>query len=151
MRRILSLAIILCTIQLAAAKDFGKYQSGTVVRMRLSECTIPRHGVMATLSSAQHPRTDEVCPEYTLVAEKVVFLLEGKTAGQLIPLAEGIDFRLENHELAVRVDDAGHESKFNIKEMMLKSQWESATGTTAEQASTTPGHDSVQEHSYSGR
>jgi hypothetical protein len=48
----------------------------------------------------------------------------GKSSSQLVPLAEVIDFRFKNKELAVRVDDARKESKFGIKEMMLRSQWD---------------------------
>jgi hypothetical protein len=35
-----------------------------------------------------------------------------------------IDFRYYNNELAVRVDDAKHENKFSIKEMILRSEWD---------------------------
>jgi hypothetical protein len=48
----------------------------------------------------------------------------GKSSNQLVPLAEVIDFRIQNKELAVRVDDARKESKFAIKEMTLRSEWE---------------------------
>ncbi len=58
------------------------------------------------------------------MADKVVFLIVGKSSNQLVPLAEVIDFRFQNQELAVRVDDARHESKFAIKEMTLRSQWD---------------------------
>ncbi len=74
--------------------------------------------------SPQAAAAEESCPEYTLVADKVVFLIVGKSSNQLVPLAEVIDFRFQNKELAVRVDDARHESKFAIKEMTLRSQWE---------------------------
>ena len=67
---------------------------------------------------------EEGCPEYTLVTDKVVFLIVGKSSNQLVPLAEVIDFRIQNKELAVRVDDARKESKFAIKEMTLRSEWE---------------------------
>src|SRR5271165_6507051 len=40
------------------------------------------------------------------------------------PQAQVIDFRFHNNELAVRVDDAKHESKFVIREMTLRSQWD---------------------------
>lgn len=67
---------------------------------------------------------EDSCPEYTLVTEKVVFLIVGKSSSQLVPLAEVIDFRFQNKDLAIRVDDARKESKFTIKEMTLRSQWE---------------------------
>ena len=58
------------------------------------------------------------------MTDKVVFLIVGKSSNQLVPLAEIIDFRFQNKELAVRVDDARKESKFAIKEMTLRSQWD---------------------------
>jgi hypothetical protein len=66
----------------------------------------------------------ETCPEYTLVSNEVVFVIVGKSSNQLIPLAETIDFRLQKNELAVRVDDAKHEARFAIKEMIVRSEWE---------------------------
>lgn len=48
----------------------------------------------------------------------------GRSSNQLIPLAETIDFRLQKNELAVRVDDAKRETKFAIKEMIVRSEWE---------------------------
>ncbi len=67
---------------------------------------------------------DESCPEYTLVTDKVVFVIVGKPSNQLVPLAEVVDFRFQNNELAMRVDDARKESKFMIKEMVMRSEWE---------------------------
>jgi hypothetical protein len=42
----------------------------------------------------------------------------------LIPLAETIDFRFHKNELLVRIDDAKKESKFTIKEMLVRSDWD---------------------------
>jgi hypothetical protein len=53
-----------------------------------------------------------------------VYVIVGKSSNQLIPLAETIDFRLHKNELAVRLDDAKHESRFAIKEMMFRTEWE---------------------------
>ena len=63
-------------------------------------------------------------PEYTLVSDSVVYVVVGKSSNQLIPLAERIDFRIQRNELVVRVDDAKHESKFVIKEMIVRSEWD---------------------------
>ena len=79
---------------------------------------------MTAFGPPQLQRPKEACPEYTLVTDKVVFLIVGKSSNQLVPLAEVVDFRFEKKELAVRVDDARHESKFAIKEMTLRSEWE---------------------------
>ena len=79
---------------------------------------------MTAFGPPQAQANEGVCPEYTLLSDKVVYVIVGKSSNQLVPLAEVIDFRLQNRELAVRVDDARKESKFAIKEMTLRSEWE---------------------------
>lgn len=92
--------------------------------MRMSECVFSHRGFMATMVGQPVQVTPDVCPEYTLVSEKVVFVIVGISSNQLIPLADVLDFRLHKNELAVRLDDARHESKFSIKEMILRSEWD---------------------------
>ena len=111
-------------ISVALAAPIGIYQHGTVVRMRMGDCMLMHRGFMNQFGPPQAAVVEESCPEYTLVADKVVFLIVGKSSNQLVPLAEVIDFRFQNKELAVRVDDARKESKFVIKEMTLRSEWE---------------------------
>ena len=106
------------------ATQIGIYQHGTVVRMHMGECLDPRRGFMAALSGTRQLPRSEPCPEYTLVTDKVVYVIVGKF-NQLVPLAETIDFRFRNNELLVRIDDAKHESRFLIKEMSLRAEWES--------------------------
>ena len=79
---------------------------------------------MTTFGPPQASGDEGACPEYVLMTDKVVFVIVGKSSNQLVPLSEVIDFRLQNRELAVRVDDARHESKFAIREMTLRSEWE---------------------------
>jgi hypothetical protein len=117
----LGIALTLC----CQAAWAGVYQHGTVVRMRMVDCLPVRHGFMAAMSGgAPVQPTVEVCPEYTLISDKVVFVIVGKSSDQLIPLADVVDFRFNKNELAMRVDDARRESKFNIKEMILRTDWE---------------------------
>ena len=101
--------------------------------MRMSDCLPARHGFMAAFGAPAVPAAPEVCPEYTLISEKVVFVIVGKSSDQLVPLADVIDFRLQHNELAVRVDDARHESKFSIKEMILRSEWDMVQKHIADQ------------------
>lgn len=42
----------------------------------------------------------------------------------MIPLAETIDFRFHKNELAVQVNDAKRETKFDIKDMVMRSEWD---------------------------
>jgi hypothetical protein len=119
------LALVLSGISVALAAPIGIYQHGTVVRMRMGDCMLMHRGFMNQFGPPQAAVTEEGCPEYTLVTDKVVFLIVGKSSNnQLVPLAEVIDFRIQNKELAVRVGDAHKESKFAIKEMTLRSEWE---------------------------
>lgn len=118
----LGIAIALCCCQVAWA---GVYQHGTVVRMRMVNCMPMNHGFMAAMSGGGvGPIAGELCPEYTLLSDKVVFVIVGKSSDQLVPLADIVDFRFNKNELALRIDDARRESKFTIKEMVLRADWD---------------------------
>ena len=123
MKHKLLLIVVCCTFPFAWGEHLGVYQHGTVVRMRMGECVFAHRGFMASMAG-QGQISPDVCPEYTLVSEKVVYVIVGTSSNQLIPLADVVDFRLHKNELAVRLDDARHESKFNIKEMILRSEWD---------------------------
>src|SRR6201982_1087052 len=103
--------LLICLVPRAWA---GVYQHGTVVRMRMTDCLPAHHGFMMAMSGPAAQIGPEVCPEYTLVSDKVVFVIVGRSADQLIPLADVVDFRFNKNELAMRLDDARHESKFTI-------------------------------------
>jgi hypothetical protein len=100
-----------------------RFQLGTVTRMQTKECTIV-HGGFATVLGSMPQKTEEVCPEYTLASDKVVYVVVGRRSSQFMPLAEEIQFRLYKNELLVRVDDEKREAHFSIKEMQLRSDWE---------------------------
>ena len=121
MKYVLWLLLVFCTVQGAWA---GIYQHGTVVRMRMGDCLPAHHGFMVAFGPPAAPTGPELCPEYTLVSDKVVFVIVGKSSDQLVPLADVVDFRFHTNELAVRIDDAKRESKFSIKEMVLRSEWD---------------------------
>ena len=106
--------------------------------MRMSECILVHRGFRATIGGVPVQTTEELCPEYTLVSDRVVFIIVGKSSNQMVPLAEVIDFRFHNNELAVRIDDARHENKFSIKEMSLRSEWELVQKHFEEQLSVPP-------------
>jgi hypothetical protein len=67
-----------------------------------------------------------------------MFVIRGRLSNQPVPLADVIDFRLHNNELAVRVDDR-HESKFSIKEMILRTEWDRMRQRMEEQLSSSDG------------
>ncbi len=124
MKPTLLLIAMFCSLPAAGAKNLGVYQHGTVVRMRMGDCALSHRGFMAAVGGPSAQVMADICPEYTLVSDKVVFVIVGRSSSQLIPLADEIDFRFHRNELAVRVDDAKHESKFAIKEMILRSEWD---------------------------
>lgn len=130
-----------CTLQLAQAEHVGIYQHGTVVRMRMGDCLLSHHGFVAAMGGGASQLLPDACPEYTLVSDKVVYVIVGRSSNQLIPLADEIDFRLHRNEMAVRVDDARHESKFSIKEMILRSEWDMVQKHISDQLSSSS-HDS---------
>jgi hypothetical protein len=139
MKRVLLLIVAFCGTQTFLSAQTGIYQQGTVVRMRMGECLASQRGFMASLSGNAAPQGEELCPEYTLVGEQVVYVIVGKTSNQLIPLAEDIDFRFKNNELMVRVDDAHHEARFAVREMTLRSTWEHERRDVEEETSA-PAH-----------
>lgn len=108
----------------AQAAWAGVYQHGTVVRMRMVDCVPVHHGFMVAMGGAPSQVMADECPEYTLVSDRVVFVIVGRSSNQLVPLADVVDFRFNKNELAMRIDDARHESKFSIKEMILRSEWD---------------------------
>jgi hypothetical protein len=123
MKHLVLLAILLACTPISVAAEIGIYQHGTIVRMRMGDCLTP-HGFMATISGSPKQQSDDACPEYTLVTDRVVYVIVGKSSNQLLPLAETTDFRFQKNELAVRVDDAKHETRFLIREMALRAEWE---------------------------
>src|SRR5579863_8796687 len=124
MKQILSLTLLLCSFPALSAGQIGIYRQGSVVKMHMGDCMLTHHGFMVAFGGPQIPEPQGACPEYTLVSDDVVFLIVGKSSNQLIPLAESIDFRLQKNELAVRIDDAKHETRFAIKEMVVRREWD---------------------------
>ena len=123
MKRYCVVFVLIVATSMSLAAEIGIYEHGTIIRMKMGECLSPR-GFMATISGTPRQQSDDACPEYTLVTEKVVYVIVGKSSSQLLPLAEITDFRFQKNEIAIRVDDAKHESRFLIREMALRSEWE---------------------------
>lgn len=124
MKRAFCLTFLLFSLPCLLAAQIGIYQQGQIVRMHMGECIPVGHGFMSTLGGQTAPMGPELCPEYTLVTDKVVFVIVGRPSNALIPLAETIDFRFHKNELAVRVNDAKRETKFDIKDMVMRSEWD---------------------------
>ena len=130
--------LFFCALPWAWAGQIGVYQHGTVIRMRMGDCALSHRGFMANFGGPAAQLAQEVCPEYTLVSDKVVFVIVGRSSDQLVPLADVIDFRFHKNELSVRIDDARRESKFSIKEMILRSEWDMVQHHIQDELGATP-------------
>ncbi|MGC2450078.1 MAG: hypothetical protein WA477_20680 [Candidatus Sulfotelmatobacter sp.] len=123
MKRTLLCLFLLSTSTLLFAQNRER-QQGTIIRMRMTDCLGPQHGFMSAMSGGEKIETGALCPEYVLVADKVVYVISGKGSDQLIPLAETTRFRLLKNEMLIRIDDASKESHFHIKAMVLRPEWD---------------------------
>jgi hypothetical protein len=123
MKRTLFCILVLVFPVLLPAQSHS-HQQGTIIRMRMTDCLGPQHGFMAAMSGSGKVEMGEMCPEYVLVADRVVYVISGKTSDQLIPLAEVTRFRLLKNEMLIRIDDASKESHFHIKAMVLRPEWD---------------------------
>jgi hypothetical protein len=123
MKRLLLIVFLLSTSTFLFAQR-REHQQGTIVRMRMTDCLGSQHGFMAAMSGSGKMETGELCPEYVLVADQVVFVISGKASDHLIPLAEATRFRLQKNEMLIRVDDASRETHFHIKAMVLRPEWD---------------------------
>jgi len=124
MKRSLLLAVLFCALPISLAAENRLHQQGTIVRMRMTDCLGAEHPLMQALSGSNRGPSGEVCPEYVLVTDKVVYVIVGKTSDQLVPLAETTRFHFQNNEVLIRVDDARRESRFHVKAMMLRPEWD---------------------------
>src|SRR5579872_1112444 len=124
MKKTLLPILLLLAFPVLLAGQIGIYRHGSVVRMHMGDCLLAHHGFAVAFGGPQTPEAQESCPEYTLVTSDVVYIIVGKSSNHLIPLAENIDFRFQKNEIAVRVDDAKHETRFAIKEMVVRQEWD---------------------------
>jgi len=119
----ISLCFLLLSFPIVLVAQARPHQQGTIIRMRTADCLGPQHGFMAAMSGGK-AEAGMLCPEYVLLADKVVYVIIGKTSGQLLPLAEVTAFRFQTDEMLIRINDAPKESHFRIKAMMLRAEWE---------------------------
>jgi hypothetical protein len=123
MKRVLLLVTLLIMMPILVAAQSRGRDEGVIVRMRITDCFASHHAFMTTMGGPQQPTNDQ-CAEYVLVTEKVVYVIVAKNSDQLVPLAEKTPFRFQNNEILIRVDDSRRESRFHVKEMTLRPQWE---------------------------
>jgi hypothetical protein len=95
---------------------------GTVIKMRMTGC-IAQKSFMAAMSGTP-AQALSTCPEYTVMSDKVVYVVVGRRAEEFIPLAENIEFLIRKNELVTFSDDEKSKSHFLIQQMTLRSDWD---------------------------
>jgi hypothetical protein len=95
---------------------------GTVTKMRMTDCTV-QHGFISAMSGTQ-AQTVTTCPEYTVMNDKVVYVVVGRHTEEFIPLAENMEFLIRKNELVIFSDDEKTKSRFVIQQMMLRADWD---------------------------
>lgn len=118
------LCVLLLVMPTLLSAQARAHREGVIVRMRMTDCMGPQHGFMAAMAGGGKAEAGALCPEYVLVTEKVVYVISGKDSDQLIPLAESTRFRLQKNEMLIRIDDAPKETRFHIKSMVLRPEWD---------------------------
>ena len=118
--------LFLVLVSHSPAEHIGIYQHGTIVRMHMGDC-LPDHSIMNALAGSPRPQAAEVCPEYTLLGDKVVYVIVGRPSKDVLPLAQEVGFRIRKNEIGIRVDDANHETRFRVREMILRADWDQMT------------------------
>ena len=94
---------------------------GTVVHMQMTDC-IGQRSFMASMSGVAQQA--EQCPQYTVIGDKVVYVVVGRHAAEFIPLAETMQFLVRKNELLLFSDDEKSRSRFVIQQMTLRAEWE---------------------------
>jgi hypothetical protein len=122
-RNFTACTLLLFVLCLTLAAENRTLEQGTIVRMRMTDCLGSQHALMDALSGSRTPNV-ELCPEYVLLTSKVVYVILGKASDQLLPLADATPFHFRNNEMLIRIDDARHEARFHVKEMLLRTDWD---------------------------
>jgi hypothetical protein len=95
---------------------------GTVTKMRMTNCTMER-GFAAAMSGGL-PQAAGTCPEYTVMSDKVVYVVVGRRAEEFMPLAENVEFLIRKNELVLFSEDEKSKTRFVVQQMMLRPEWE---------------------------
>jgi hypothetical protein len=112
---------VVCAAALLQSQEKWAF-TGTVVKMRLTDC-IEQKSFMSALSGTT-VQADGSCPEYTVLGDKVVYVVVGRHSGEFIPLAEHMDFLIRKNELVIFSDDEKSSSHFAITGMSLRDDWD---------------------------
>lgn len=124
MKRIIWLLVFAMSAPVALQAQENWSFKGTVVKMRTTDCTA-QHGFMAAMSGVP-AQTASTCPEYTIMSDKVVYVVMGRHPEEFIPLAENMEFLIRKNELILFSADEKTKSRFVIQQMTLRADWDRA-------------------------
>jgi hypothetical protein len=120
MKRIALLFVfLLCAAAVLPAESRWSFK-GTVIRMRMTNCVV-QTGFKAL---AGIPPAETTCPEYTVMSDKVVYVVVGRRTEEFIPLAENVEFLIRKNELVIFSEDEKSKWRFVVQQMMLRADWE---------------------------
>ncbi len=116
---------LLCVLLLTAV-TFSQGQgtwafNGTVIRMKMGACG-STHGFMVAMAGA--PAAASSCPEYTIMSDKVVYVVAATRRDAFIPLAEDLKFLVRRNELITVSQDEKNKSRFAIQQMTQRADWD---------------------------
>jgi hypothetical protein len=120
-RSLLLFVFLLSAAALLQAEGRWSFK-GTVIRMKMSGCPAQKT-FLAAMSGVPAPAVEN-CPQYTVMSDKVVYVVVGRRAEDFIPLAEGLDFLIRKNELILFSDDEKTRTRFVIQQMTLRAEWE---------------------------
>jgi hypothetical protein len=95
---------------------------GTVIKMEMADCVVQRNFMVAMSGVAVSGGA--TCPQYTVMSDKVVYVVVGRHSEEFIPLAENKVFLIRKNELVIFSDDEKTKSRFAIQRMTLRADWD---------------------------
>ncbi len=122
MKRIALLFIFAFSTAAALQAQANWSFKGTVIKMRSTDCVLQR-SFMAAMSGVSAP-AGVTCPEYTVMSDKVVYVVIGRRSEAFIPLAEDRQFLIRKNEIVIFSDDEKTKSRFAIQQMILRADWD---------------------------
>jgi len=123
MKRIALLFVFALSVSVLLQAQGHRFFNGTVIKMRMTDCVARRSFVNAM--SGVPAQGGGVCPEYTVMSDKVMYVVVGRRDSDVfIPLAENVEFLIRKNELVIMSDDEKTKSHFLIQHMMLRADWD---------------------------
>ena len=139
----LALCAALALATAAWAKDPTPYQTGKLVEMNSVPCGTEKHapslvGQTPGTDSASNQTRQDLCPEYVLETEHVIYRIRPRNEKHPLPLPVGeqAQFRLRNDKMLLGVGDLQGKQR----EYMVRSMTPRSDSSTADASASRPNH-----------